>query len=551
MRSGRGQALVMALGTICAILVLSLRLTSGQSSTQTCKRGLRVATWNVAAINNNPFEYWITYPDAKYVELMQGVQEFVSAPGARDVPVHEVFTDSMAKELFTELASRQIAGLSEVETLWGQQYRGRKIISEFIKDKALGKKRLASMPDRVTNTIQTADGGKALRPTVINCYQDSLPTMDTWWERWKGFMFQTKLPAKGKDTEAKMLQPFEMLQPILQSKYPDITLEEQAVSIPLQTLCMAIFDAILVHMLLHVGRDSWQPIRTNICEALNRHKNDKIKEILKKTYFDSHVIMLQETASAFVADLRNDPEISGKYLVVSPAGASAKRDQNSLILLDKRAFVVSSVTEVTDKILKHDETKAISAPGDVLAITATTSGHQTLLLVSFHGDTNGLATKPLVSAIMQALRSDFSENPPALVLGMDGNTYKKHSDSYQGVEDLQHMLVALGLSSIWGDTPDPLKPTTCNARTYLQPQLNKAVSKEETFTKGDVNLKDWIVFRKGEFASINGTVVRDNQGTGHYTERMVFPTLDFPSDHAVVAATLVEVNESHQCLFHD
>ena len=84
---------------------------------------LRPAGRNVAAINNNPFEYWITYPDAKYVELMQGVQEFVSAPGARDVPVHEVFTDSMAKELFTELASRQIAGLSEVEKLWSQQYR--------------------------------------------------------------------------------------------------------------------------------------------------------------------------------------------------------------------------------------------------------------------------------------------------------------------------------------------------------------------------------------------------------------------------------------------
>jgi hypothetical protein len=44
----------------------------------------------VAAINNNPFEYWITYPDAKYMELMQGVQDFVSAPRAMDVPVHEV-----------------------------------------------------------------------------------------------------------------------------------------------------------------------------------------------------------------------------------------------------------------------------------------------------------------------------------------------------------------------------------------------------------------------------------------------------------------------------
>jgi hypothetical protein len=27
---------------------------------------LRVATWNIAAINNNPFEYWITHDDADY-----------------------------------------------------------------------------------------------------------------------------------------------------------------------------------------------------------------------------------------------------------------------------------------------------------------------------------------------------------------------------------------------------------------------------------------------------------------------------------------------------
>ena len=36
--------------------------------------------------------------------------------------------------------------------------------------------------------------------------------------------------------------------------------------------------------------------------------------------------------------------------------------------LDRNAFTPSSVTEVTDKILKHDTTNAISTPGHVLAI---------------------------------------------------------------------------------------------------------------------------------------------------------------------------------------
>ena len=35
---------------------------------------VNVATWNVAAINNNPFEYWITHSDKQYNELMDAVQ---------------------------------------------------------------------------------------------------------------------------------------------------------------------------------------------------------------------------------------------------------------------------------------------------------------------------------------------------------------------------------------------------------------------------------------------------------------------------------------------
>ena len=37
------------------------------------KSTLRVATWNIAAINNNPFEYWITHDDADYNRLGLGL----------------------------------------------------------------------------------------------------------------------------------------------------------------------------------------------------------------------------------------------------------------------------------------------------------------------------------------------------------------------------------------------------------------------------------------------------------------------------------------------
>ena len=36
-------------------------------------------SWNVAAINNNPFEYWLTHPDADYKKLMDDVEKFIDA----------------------------------------------------------------------------------------------------------------------------------------------------------------------------------------------------------------------------------------------------------------------------------------------------------------------------------------------------------------------------------------------------------------------------------------------------------------------------------------
>ena len=123
---------------------------------------LKTATWNIAAVNNNPFEYWVTHEDAAYNTLMQGVESFIDQPGAcrcprlplaslrlaspgptgcgppsrvhpracpaapastrrcageRDVPVSEVFTPAMWAEL-KALMTTQGWDVAATEQLW-------------------------------------------------------------------------------------------------------------------------------------------------------------------------------------------------------------------------------------------------------------------------------------------------------------------------------------------------------------------------------------------------------------------------------------------------
>ena len=54
--------------------------------------------------------------------------------------------------------------------------------------------------------------------------------------------------------------------------------------------------------------------------------------------------------------------------------------------------------------------------------------------------------------------------------------------------------------------------------------------------KGDVNPKDFIVFPKGDFSVVK--TWKDNTGKKEYIEDMAFPTLEFPSDHGLLATIL-------------
>ena len=125
---------------------------------------LQVISWNIAAVNNNPFEYWITHSDAGYTQLMAGIEEFVDEPGSLDVPVSDIFTEVMFEDLKQAMLAEGWTGVPETEKQWNENYKSRTIISGFLKDKDIGAKRLASMPDRITNTINTIDGSTVRSP---------------------------------------------------------------------------------------------------------------------------------------------------------------------------------------------------------------------------------------------------------------------------------------------------------------------------------------------------------------------------------------------------
>ena len=71
----------------------------------------------------------------------------------------------------------------------------------------------------------------------------------------------------------------------------------------------------------------------------------------------------------------------------------------------------------------------------------------------------------------------------------------------QGVVEFGQDFVSKGYSSCWGDAPDPSNHTTFNARTFLQPQLQKAAKSTEKASKGDKNPKDFILFPKARFSA--------------------------------------------------
>ena len=470
---------------------------------------------------------------------MYNVEQFIENPGDQDVRVDQVFTPAMFQELNQQL---QKVGWKSMQSYWDNDFAGRKVVSSFLKDPLLGSKRLVSMPDRVTNLIHTADGKTIYRPTVISMYDNDLPTMEAWWKVWQEYMFDTtvSIEREGQTVDKTI---WSMLLPISQSKYPAITDKEEADSLPLQTMSVAIFDAILVHMLNTVSEPSlWQPLKRKIVQSMGQQKIPKTLGVLEDTYMDSDIITMQEVSSAMIEQAQQH-RLGDKYTSVAPADMDSVRDQNSVVMLRKAVFPdwpEEITAQVYDAFPK--DVKVPVSNGDIVAIKTKDVEGIPYVICSFHGDTNGLATKPVLDAVVHALKADTSLSDHRLIFGLDANTYANPKPGkQQGVTDWAAYFTSFDLTSCWGDHPNPQNYTTYNARTYLQPQLNKACPKDGECDMADINPKDFILFPKDHFEVVQTT--KDNTGKKKYVEGMAFPTLNFPSDHGVLSTKIRFLDE--------
>jgi hypothetical protein len=446
---------------------------------------ISTASWNVAAINNNPFEFWVNLDDRSYIDFMLEVDKLFY-DDAKDVLLHQIFTDDMFKEFHDRIQKAKILDSNQLDKSWRNDWRGRMAISEFIRDKDLCSKRLMSMPDRITNTLALADGSKCLRPSVINAYDGGdLSSIEAWWGQWLTFMFETpvRIAEVNDSYEATTSQPMlvcHLLTPLSRAKYPALTAEEEANSVALQLLCLALLDAVLVHVANAAGRTTWQPLRRALADALIRSKDERVCAVIADACADADVVFLQEASAALVAAARRHPILAARYALLPPRNLDARRNQNSLILVSRARFDAAGWADATADVLDMAEGRWV-APGDLVAASVAGLDGRRWLLVSFHGDSCGLMTQPILAAVDDAARARYAGH--ALLVGLDANPRSAAAGGGgwrggggaggEGGEagTLEDFLAGRGLASMWGSAAGGVV-TTCSARTLLQARIS-------------------------------------------------------------------------------
>ena len=460
------------------------------------------------------------HENKEYDEMMSSIQKCMDSPLELDIPVGEIFTTSMYDSLRAELLCQGVHDLDLLDQLWYSNLKMRKAISEFLKDKSFGEKRLISMPDRMTSSIKTVCGQERFRPSPITGTMDDISKLPTWWTLWKKYMFDTSVCVRGKHVASV----FSLLQKIPRAKYPALTEAEESISRSLQTLCLALFDAVYTFLLSKIAPETWQPLKRSLHKALFENKASSCVSILQSQYRDADVIFVQEASEAFAARAG----VCLNHHVLRPTGVDGRRCQMSLILVRKDVFDYSSALDVTDEVLENLDVKKCVDKGD-LCVFKVQSLHGRFLLASFHGDSNGRSTAPIIAALDRLARERYNEH--TLVFGLDANM----AGEGDGAGDLDSLLAGRGLSSCWEGQDLGSLWTTFNARTHLQPQLQKAVGLSDVLDRRHMRLKDWILFYDSQLAVQD--VSRDNTGARDFVTR-VMPSLAFPSDHAIVSANL-------------
>lgn len=170
---------------------------------------LKVLSWNIAGINNNPWEYYVALDDDRYNMLMSEIEGYLTKTG-KSVKVQQVLDqidDQFLEKISNLLGDRcsDFSAMMSSETV-SQHLSGS--LCAFLESKHFGNTRLISWPDRLLNTIDGEDEKEQslYRPTAINYYPDRFQDASDWFQTWLSFMDTTGMGILEKNRSNKYAQ---------------------------------------------------------------------------------------------------------------------------------------------------------------------------------------------------------------------------------------------------------------------------------------------------------------------------------------------------------
>jgi hypothetical protein len=294
---------------------------------------------------------------------------------------------------------------------------------------------------------------------------------------------------------------------------------------------------------------NWAETKKMLVDALVERKVNATIDILERVAKEGReIICLQEVSEQMRDGIAKSEVLTEKFDCLSGPDFDATRNQNSIVLASK-TFFESGVWEVVS--VNKTKLPAGVASGDLCVVREVSleekkdkDRRKPFAIASFHGDTNGLQTVDVVKAV-----NNECGDSSALIFALDANC---HHDDNKGkrlsVETMYGSLAAENLQNCWGDEHALCPTTTCNARSFLQPQLNKAVFYKEKLTSKlvDRHPKDHLFVSSGQFkvnTEMSKRVNDASEDAFRWVDDMPFPTLSFPSDHALVSFEL-EYNDA-------
>jgi len=340
----------------------------------------------------------------------------------------------------------------------------------------------------------TSDLGKG-RPAVTTPYTGWGASLEDWWVAWTTFIFSE--------------QAYEKIIPHPVKYQTGLNEMELEFSQPLQIFHLALFDGILMHMLNTVA-PGWMETKRLL---LTSDRVGLSIEILVDSYGSFDALLLQEVSRAAGSLIK---ERLPDFHVI---GGGSGGNNNSLVLARKSYF-----TEVVDETATFAPKLPISC-GDACVVLARSVNGEQVVLASYHSDCDGKMTLPFIDAFVQHTAGRMC------LLGIDGNMTSDPEKGRLNSMSFRKAIVAHGLHSC---LPEDVW-TTYKARTFMQPQFQKAVLSTKLKDDADLGPKDHILATAPSYFV---SVARDTTGTHQFIDAPL-PTERFPSDHAIVAADVL------------